>query len=66
MSGPKKLGMSRREMEWLVRGMLQRAPADPTALAQHLADVMMTLVEKNNQAIERALAERRDDDAEGG
>jgi len=65
MERGKKLGMSRREMEWVVRGMLQRVPSDPAALAQHVTDIVMTLLEKNNQAIERALAARHDDDQEG-
>lgn len=61
----KKLGLSRRDMEWTVQGMLQKVPSDPAALAKHLADIVMTLIEKNNAAIEKHLAERRADEEHG-
>jgi len=52
-------------MEWVVSGMLQKVPSDPTALAKHLAEMVMTLIEKNNAAVERQLAERRANDEHG-
>lgn len=65
MDPKKKLGLSRRDMEWVVSGMLQKVPSDPTALAKHLAEMVMTLIEKNNAAVERQLAERRANEEHG-
>jgi hypothetical protein len=63
----KKIGLSRRELEWTVQGMLRQAPADPAALARLIADMMVTLMERNNAAIARALGARdeADDDRSG-
>jgi hypothetical protein len=68
MQGAKKIGLSRREMEWAVQGALRHAPGDPGALARHLVELMMTLIEKNNAAIAGALVgsgEPQDDDERG-
>lgn len=67
MPDAKKIGLSRRELEWTVQGMLRQAPADPAALARHIADMLVTLMEKNNAAIARALGARDEaDDDRGG
>jgi len=58
MGDRKKVGLSRRELEWAVQGMLRQAPADPAGLARHLAELVMTLIEKNNAAIARAIEGR--------
>jgi hypothetical protein len=61
----KPLGMSRRELEWAVNGMTRHLPSDPAALTKMLCDVVVTLIEKNNAAIAKSLAEQREA-AEGG
>jgi hypothetical protein len=56
-------GMSRREMEAELRWMLRHVPSEPGALVRLLADAVVTLIEKNNAAVARALSER---EAESG
>jgi hypothetical protein len=51
-------GMSRREMEAELRWMLRHVPSEPGALVRLLADAFVTLIEKNNAAVARHLAER--------
>lgn len=65
MDAKKKVGLSRREMEWLVQGMMHRVPGDPTAMVKHVLDAVMTLIEKNNAAIEKRLSERAHDEEQG-
>ena len=63
----KQLGMSRRELEWAVMSMTRNLPSDPTALTRLLCDVVVTLIEKNNAAIAKSLAEQEQQQpGEGG
>jgi hypothetical protein len=50
-----KVGLSRRDMEWVVEGMLRSAPKDPALMARALCDLMMALIEKNNAALARSM-----------
>jgi hypothetical protein len=64
VSERKQVGLSRRDMEWIVAGMTRRVPSDPAEIGKLLSEVVITLIEKNNAAISRALA--REDEGEEG
>ncbi len=44
-------GLSRRQLEYHLQWMLRQQPSDPRKLAEFLGGVMITLIEKNNEAI---------------
>jgi hypothetical protein len=50
-----KVGLSRRDMEWIVEGVLRSAPKDPALMTRALCDLVMTLIEKNNDAIAKSM-----------
>lgn len=50
-------GLSRSELEYELRWMLRKAPSDAAKLPEFLGEVLITLIEKNNQALARANAE---------
>ena len=55
----KTYGLSRREMEREVQWALRRAPVNPEQLPKFIADLMVTLIDKNNVAI-AALSQGKD------
>lgn len=60
MSRAKRVGLSRRELEWVVQGMLRQTPSDPASLAKQLAELVVALIEKNNAAIAKTLSHGED------
>lgn len=63
--GQRQTGLSRRELEREVAWMMRHLPSDPAALARLITQVIVTLIDKNNAAIGRALA-ADDDPSPGG
>ena len=61
MDEKKSYGLSRREMEHEVGWALRRAPQNPEELPKFIADLMITLIEKNNMAITAALDKESDE-----
>jgi hypothetical protein len=59
VSKPKPVGMSKRDLEWAVASMTRQLPSNPADLAKALTDVIVTLIDKNNQAIAQALDNER-------
>jgi hypothetical protein len=55
MKTRRSVGLSRRDMEWMVTSMIRRVPTDPAELTKLISDVVITLIEKNNAAIARSL-----------
>ncbi len=55
MSRGKQVGLSRRDMEWIVASMTRRLPTDPAEMTKLLCDVVVTLIEKNNHALHQAM-----------
>ena len=49
-------GLSRSQLEYQLQWMLRQQPSDPSKMAEFLGDVMVTLIEKNNHALERHAA----------
>jgi hypothetical protein len=60
------MGLSRRELEWVVAGMTRTVPSDPAALTRMICDVVMALIEKNNAALVRDLTAQSTPDEGGG
>ncbi len=50
-------GLSRRQLEYHLRWLLRRQPSDPAKLPEFIGDVVVTLIEKNNEALARRIAE---------
>jgi hypothetical protein len=46
-------GLSRSQLEYELRWMLRQQPSDPTKLVEFLGGVVVTLIEKNNEALEK-------------
>ncbi|MES2639550.1 MAG: hypothetical protein V4850_08690 [Myxococcota bacterium] len=61
MDTPDTIGLTRREMERHVQWVLRSPPKDHAALVALVSECIVTLLDKNNQAILRALADRRED-----
>ena len=57
MHEPVGHGLSRRQLEYHLNWMMRRRPKDPEKLPQFLGEVMVTLIEKNNEALARRAAE---------
>ncbi len=53
-----QLGLSRRDLEYHLRWMMRRMPSDPSKMAEFIGQVVVTLIEKNNAAIAKSLAEQ--------
>lgn len=49
-------GLSRRQLEYELRWLLRQQPSEPAKLVEFLGDVVVTLIEKNNAALERCAA----------
>lgn len=47
-------GLSRSELEYEVKWMLRAAPKDSAELPRFLGELMVSLIEKNNQALSRS------------
>jgi hypothetical protein len=63
----KKVGLSRRELEWALGSMMHNQPSDPKELARHLTGIMVSLIDQNNAAIANALpAPREPEESEQG
>jgi hypothetical protein len=62
----KKIGASRRELEWTLQGMLRSTPSEPQALVRHLGEVMIALIEQNNAALAAHLAPPADEESGAG
>lgn len=58
----KKVGLSRRELEWALGSMMHNLPSDPKELARALTAIMVSLIDQNNAAIASALPAPRDAD----
>ena len=61
---PYNCGLSRRELERECAWLMRHLPDDPDRLAKLIAQVIVTLIDKNNAAIARHQA--RDDDHKPG
>jgi hypothetical protein len=57
----KKTGLERRQLEREVRWMMRHVPTDPAALARLMADVIVTLIDKNNRAIAASFDDEPDE-----
>ena len=67
MAGAGQIGLTRRELEYEVHWMMRKAPKEPARMPDFLNELFVQLIEKNNDAIAAALAERdRADLPEGG
>ncbi len=53
-----QLGLSRRDLEYHLRWMLRRMPHDPAKLPEFVGQIVVTLIERNNAAIARSLADQ--------
>lgn len=49
-------GLSRRQLEYELQWMLRQQPSDPAKLIEFLGDVVITLIDCNNKALQRAAA----------
>lgn len=49
-------GLSRRQLEYELGWMLRQQPSDPTRLVEFLGEVVVTLIDCNNKALQRAKA----------
>ncbi|RKH07821.1 hypothetical protein D7Y13_29320 [Corallococcus praedator] len=58
-----QVGLTRRELERELAWMLRTVPEDPRELIKLFTQTMVTLIDKNNDAIARSLALR---EASGG
>ena len=63
---PGHVGLTRRELERELAWLLKRAPEDPRALLKLFSEALVALINKNNSAISRALAEREGPASGGG
>lgn len=52
------IGLGRTELEYELRWMMRRAPKEPEKAIQFLGEVLISLIEKNNAAVAKQLAER--------
>jgi hypothetical protein len=50
-------GLTRRELEYHLRWMLRKMPKDAEKMPEFLGEVMLTLIEKNNEALAKCMAE---------
>lgn len=57
MSDPGTYGLTRRQLEREMAWLMRQPPADPVKLVDLLATSVITLIEKNNAAIARAVAD---------
>ncbi|RYZ43950.1 MAG: hypothetical protein EOO71_01535 [Myxococcaceae bacterium] len=53
-----QVGLTRRELERELAWMLRTVPEDPKELVKLFTQTMVTLLDKNNDAIARGLAQR--------
>lgn len=44
-------GLSRRQLEYQLQWLLRQQPSDPAKLVEFLGTVVVTLIEKNNEAL---------------
>ncbi|CAM4319876.1 hypothetical protein G4177_11680 [Corallococcus sp. ZKHCc1 1396] len=58
-----QVGLTRRELERELAWMLRSVPDDPRELVKLFTQTMVSLLDKNNEAIARSLAQR---EASGG
>jgi hypothetical protein len=56
-------GLSRSQLEYELRWMLRQQPSDPTKLVEFLGGVLVTLIEKNNEALEKRASQSAPIDA---
>ena len=49
-------GLSRSQQEYQLQWMLRQQPGDPAKLVEFIGDVVITLIVKNNEALERRAA----------
>ncbi len=61
MSDGRQVGLSRRQLERELAWLMRSVPADPAQLAKFMAQVFVTLMDKNNAA----LAERMQPEDDG-
>ena len=58
MQNAGQFGLSRRDLEYHLRWMMRRMPQDPAKLPDFIGQIVVTLIEKNNAAIAKCLAEQ--------
>jgi hypothetical protein len=66
MPEPVAVGLSRSDLEYELKWLLRKMPADPERALDFLTGVIVTLIDKNNAALARHLAahsERADGEA---
>ena len=61
---PHQIGLSKRELERECAWLMRHVPHDPEALAKLFAQIVVTLIDKNNAAIAKHFASQ--DDHKGG
>ena len=59
------VGLDRSDLQYEVKWLMRKMPSDPARAMDFLTDVIVTMIDKNNAAIARHLAERDGDDTEG-
>ncbi|WP_147443306.1 MULTISPECIES: hypothetical protein [unclassified Corallococcus] len=60
-----QVGLTRREMERELAWMLRSVPDDPKEFVKLFTQTMVALMDKNNEAIARSLAQREPAGARG-
>jgi hypothetical protein len=62
-----RAGLTKAELEYEVRWLLRKLPADPAKLPTFLGDLVVALIDKNNAALAETVggAARHDDDPDG-
>lgn len=60
-----QVGLTRRELERELAWMLRSIPEDPREFIKLLSQTVVTLMDKNNDAIARSLAQRESSGARG-
>ncbi|OKI51392.1 hypothetical protein [Micromonospora sp. CB01531] len=50
-------GLSKRQLEYELRWLMNQAPTDPAKLAEFLGKCVITLIDKNNAALARSAAD---------
>jgi hypothetical protein len=50
-------GLSRAQLEYQLQWLLRQQPSDPAKVVEFLGGVMVTLIDKNNEALARLAAQ---------
>ena len=50
-------GLTRHELEYHLRWIMRKIPKDPAKVPEFMGEVIVTLIEENNEAIAKCMAE---------